>query len=197
MLPWWERGSLPAGRARATWLSNEVKYNKNMSWVIWITGLPGSGKSTIALKVKEQMPEAVILQSDELRKIVTPHPGYTGDEREYVYKALVYTAKTICELGHNVIIDATAHRRSWRNLARNEFAEVFLKCPLELCVGRERMREDTHAAPGKIYEKGEKGAPVPGFTVPYEEPEDPELTIDTEKESPDEAAEKIIKLIKK
>ena len=171
-----------------------------MSWVIWITGLPGSGKSTIALKVKENMQDTVILQSDELRRIVTPEPKYSEDEREYIYRSLVYTAKKIYELGHNVIIDATANRRVWRNLARKvipEFAEVYLKCPLELCVDRERMRVDTHGAPRKIYEKGEKGDAVPGLNVPYEEPENPELTIDTEKESPDEAAEKIIELIHK
>ena len=88
-----------------------------MSWVVWITGLPGSGKSTVALKIKEKT-SAVILRSDDIRKIVTPDPKYSGRERDYVYKALVYTAKTVYELGHNVIIDATAHRRSWRRLAR-------------------------------------------------------------------------------
>jgi len=76
-----------------------------MSWVIWITGLPGSGKSSIAIELKKLVHEAVILNSDELRKIVTPDPRFSNNEREYVYKALVYTAKTVSELGHKVIID--------------------------------------------------------------------------------------------
>ncbi len=170
-----------------------------MPWVIWITGLPGSGKSTVALAVKEKIPDAVILRIDELRGIVTPEPTYSDEEREYVYRALVFTAKTLYELGHNVIIDATGNRKSWRDLARNlipEFFEVYLKCPIELCVEREKTRIDTHAAPTKIYEKGQKGWPVPGINVPYEEPEKPEIIIDTEQGSHEMATEKIMKMLK-
>ncbi|MBI5055840.1 MAG: adenylyl-sulfate kinase [Nitrospirae bacterium] len=168
-----------------------------MPKVIWITGLPGSGKSTVALELKKKIPDAVILRIDDLRKIVTPAPTYSGKEREYVYKALVYTAKTIYDLGHNVIIDATGSRKFWRKLARKlipDFFEVYLKCPVELCIEREKTRADTHGAPKKIYEKGKAGAPVPGVNVPYEEPEDPELIIDAEKESAEEAAERIVRL---
>ncbi len=169
-----------------------------MSWALWITGLPGSGKSTIALKVKEKMPDAVILRSDELRKIVTPTPAYSGEEREYVYKALVYTAKTVYDLGHNVIIDATGNRQLWRKLARiiiPDYYEVYLKCPLNLCVEREKTRIESHSAPEDIYEKGMEGWPVPGVNAPYDEPENPELVIDTETTSPEEAAELIIKML--
>jgi adenylylsulfate kinase len=170
-----------------------------MSWTLWITGLPGSGKSTVALRIKERIPSAVILRSDELRKIVTPDPRYTGTERDYVYKCLVYTAKTVAELGHDVIIDATGNRRLWRRLARRllpDYHEVYLRCPLDICMEREKMRRETHAAPRAIYEKGEKGAPVPGVNVEYEEPEEPELVIDTAETLPDEAAEKIVRMIK-
>lgn len=170
-----------------------------MSWVLWITGLPGCGKSTVALKVKELLPDAVILQMDDLRKIVTPAPTYSEEEREHVYRALVYTAKTLCEAGHNVIIDATGNRRSWRQLAReliSDYMEVYLECPVEVCVKREKTRLDTHAAPAGIYEKGKEGWPVPGINVPYEEPDKPELIIDTEKEPLEKAAEKIVRLVK-
>lgn len=170
-----------------------------MSCVIWITGLPGSGKSTIASAVKEMMPDAVLLRMDELRKIVTPEPAYSDSEREYVYRSLVYTANIINQLGHTVIIDATGNKKSWRELARNiipDFLEIYLKCPLELCMEREKTRLDTHAAPKEIYNKGKAGWPVPGINIPYEEPEHPELIIDTEKESPVDAAEKIMRLIK-
>jgi adenylylsulfate kinase len=171
-----------------------------MSWVIWITGLPGCGKSTVAMNVKERLPDTVILRSDELRKIITPDPEYSGKEREYVYKAMVYTAKTIYELGHNVIIDATGHRRFWRQLARKvipNFVEVYLKCSVAACSEREESRTRKYGAPGHIYQKAESGAPVPGVNVPYEEPENPDLIIDTERESPDAAAEKIVRVVHK
>ena len=169
-----------------------------MPWELWITGLPGCGKSTVAFKVKELLPDAAVLQMDDLRKIVTPDPTYSDEEREHVYRALVYTAKTLYDAGQNVIIDATGNRRSWRQLARQlipAYMEVYLECPVELCIQREKTRVDTHAAPKNIYEKGKAGWPVPGIKVPYEVPEKPELIIDAEKEPPEEAAEKIVKLI--
>jgi adenylylsulfate kinase len=169
-----------------------------MSWVVWITGLPGCGKSTVAMSVKRRIPDAVILRSDELRKIITPAPNYSEKERDYVYKALVYTAKTIYELGHNVIIDATGNRRFWRQLARKvipDFVEVYLKCPIAICREREESRKDTHGAPDHIYQQGDSGAPVPGVNVPYEEPENPDMVIDTVRIAPDAAAEKIVRLI--
>ena len=170
-----------------------------MSWVVWITGLPGSGKSTVASALKKKVPEAEILGMDELRKIVTPEPGYSDSEREYVYRALVYTAKTLNKLGHNVIIDATGNRRSWRQLAREQiplFLEVYLECPLEICKERENTRIDRHAAPEGIYEKGEKGWPVPGVNIAYEAPEKPELIINTGIVSPEDAVNMIVEMIK-
>ncbi|MEW6602554.1 MAG: adenylyl-sulfate kinase [Nitrospirota bacterium] len=171
-----------------------------MPWVIWITGLPGCGKSTVADKVKGLLSDAVILRMDDLRKIVTPVPTYSEDEREHVYRALVFTARTLYEAGHNVIIDATGNKRSWRQLARElipSYMEVYLKCPLELCVKREENRTDSHSAPRNIYGKGKTGWPVPGINVPYEAPEKPELLIDSEKEPPEAAAEKIVRMIQK
>lgn len=169
-----------------------------MSWAVWITGLPGSGKSTVALEIKKRLPDTVILSIDELRKIVTPHPNYSGSERDYVYKALVYTAKTVYDLGRNVIIDATGNRHLWRKLARiiiPDYYEVYLKCSLDRCVEREKTRVELHSAPEGIYEKGKEGWPVPGVNAPYDEPENPELVIDTETTSPEESAEMIMKMI--
>lgn len=169
-----------------------------MPWVIWITGLPGSGKSTIAEAVRKRMPNAEILKMDELRRIVTPEPTYSESERECVYRAIVYTAKKLYEMGHNVIIDATGNRKEWRELARRlipGFSEVYLKCPVEICIRREEQRIETHGAPRDIYKKAEKGWPVPGKTVPYEETDKPELTIHTDRESPHEAVERIISML--
>jgi adenylylsulfate kinase len=170
-----------------------------MSWVIWVTGLPGSGKSTVALAIKEQVHDAVILRIDELRKVITPEPTYSDSEREYVYRALVFTAQTLYKLGHDVIIDATGNRKAWRDLARQlipDFHEVYVKCPLVVCMEREKSRVDTHSAPKEVYEKGKKGSPVPGVQIPYEEPDSPEVIIDSDKESPSSAAEKIIRAVR-
>ncbi len=158
---------------------------KHMSGlVIWITGLPGSGKSTIADGIKKTYPDFVILRMDELRRIVTPQPSYSEEEREMVYRAIVYMTKMLSELNHNVIVDATANRRRWRDFARQnipQFAEIYIKCSLDTCREREKVRIEAHSAPKDIYKKGLEGSPVPGVKVPYEEPLNPELTIETDR----------------
>lgn len=163
---------------------------------LWITGLPGSGKSTIASLLKERHPDFVVLNMDELRQTVTPEPSYSDQEREIVYRSLVFFARKLAELGHPVIIDATGNRRRWRDLARQlvpGYAEIYLKCSLEECMKRERQRFETHGAPDDIYEKGESGWPVPGMSAPYEEPLSPEVLV----ESDTQTAEQAVSLIEK
>jgi adenylylsulfate kinase len=167
---------------------------------IWITGLPGSGKSTVAEALKSAHPEFIILRMDELRKIATPKPTYSDAEREILYRAAVFIAKTLTELGHQVIIDATGNMRRWRELARQlipRYAEIYLRCPIEVCSEREHKRIDTHEAPKDIYQKGAAGWPVPGITVPYEEPLNPEAVVDAEKTPVDKIIENIQKVIEK
>lgn len=152
--------------------------------VIWVTGLPGSGKSSVADGIKEHFPAFVILRMDSLRKIVTPEPSYSEQERDLVYRSIVYMAKTLSELGTNVIIDATGNMRKWRDLARQlipYYAEIYLKCPLPVCAERETARKEKRGAPEDIYKKGLAGWPVPGVHAPYEEPLTPDLVIEMDK----------------
>ncbi len=171
-----------------------------MARVIWITGLPGSGKSTVADALKVKVRDVVILRMDDLRKIATPHPTYSEEERDLLYRSLVFTARKLYESGKNVVIDATAHLKKWRDLVRElipDYYEVYLKCSLEECADRERSRKDTHGAPKDIYKKAGAGWPVPGVNVPYEEPVNPEITIDTETTEIEEAVALIMNKLDK
>jgi adenylylsulfate kinase len=162
---------------------------------VWITGLPGSGKSTISDALRAVHPDLVVLRMDDLRKVVTPEPTYSESEREFVYRSIVYLAKRLTELNHDVVIDATGNLRRWREFARGlipTYSEVYLKCTIEECIRREKKRKDTRDAPKDIYKKGESGWPVPGLAAPYEEPLNPELVIDTGQASVSEAAGLII-----
>lgn len=166
--------------------------------VIWITGLPGSGKSALSDEIRKSHPDFVLLRMDEFRKVVTPEPTYSGPERQLLYRALVYFAKRLSELGHRVIIDATGNLRAWRELARRlipGYREVYLRCVVEVCRQREQRRIDTHDAPRDIYVKSAEGWPVPGIAVPYEEPLNPEVTIDTDRVSVEEAGEIIRRML--
>ncbi len=172
-----------------------------MSWAIWITGVPGSGKSTLARAVAERLAvvgqPAMVLELDRMRHFVTPTPTYSDAERDVVYRALVWLAATLAETGIPVVIDATAHWRAWRDLARAvipRFAEVQLTCPLEVAVEREASRAPGAASSGIYARAGSSGARVPGVDVPYEFSVSPELAIDTSSETVEHAAPRIVAL---
>ncbi len=166
-----------------------------MVWVMWFTGLPGCGKTTIAAKVLTILSEkgisARVLQLDEIRRAITPEPKYTEEERDIVYASLAYMGKLLADEGINVIIDATANRRRYRDFARRlipNFAEVFIRAPLSVCMEREAKRK-AKFSPKDIYKKaaGEKAA-VPGVNVAYEEPHTPEIDVDTTSMNLEESA---------
>jgi protein-L-isoaspartate(D-aspartate) O-methyltransferase len=174
-----------------------------MSWAVWVTGLPGSGKSVIARAVAETLhaagEDARVLELDTIRRVITPAATYSDAEREAAYRALVYIGARLVDAGVPVIFDATAHRRAWRDLARTtvpRFAEVQLHCPLEVCRGRE-ARRPRGAAPAGIYAKATRsGARVPGVNVEYEFARAPELSVDTSTQSVEASAAAIVDMIR-
>jgi adenylylsulfate kinase len=131
-----------------------------------------------------------------VREVLTPRPRYSEKEREIVYGALTLVAKMLVQNGVNVIIDATANRRKYRRAARRRiihFSEIYLKCPLAVCVERETRRKKRFGAPSRIYAKARSGASktVPGLGVPYEAPLSPELMLDTSQLRPSQSSEQI------
>ena len=182
-------------------------------WTVWLTGLPGSGKTVRAKELLNKLDEEKIkyeyLRMDEIRKILTPKQEYTEKERDHAYRALILIAKFLTNNGINVVIDATGHRKAWRELAREmipNFAEIYIKCPLSVCMKREANRKDNLIV-SNLYKKalerklgGKKKklvGEVIGVDVPFEEPDKPELTIESYKFDPKESSVKILKLLNK
>ncbi len=174
-----------------------------MAFAVWFTGLPGSGKTMIASRASALLDKegikVKILQLDEIRRVLTPNPRYTDEERDIVYASLAYMAKLLNEAGVNVFIDATANRRRYRDAARSlipNFAEAFIRCPLEVCMEREARRKAIFSPKGIYKNSSQAGAHVPGVNVPYEEPIYPEIVIDSNKMDLDESARKAAEAIK-
>ncbi|MFH0801613.1 MAG: adenylyl-sulfate kinase [bacterium] len=150
------------------------------SFAVWVTGIPASGKSTLARIFSqklagENIPHQV-LESDEIRKILTPKPNYTPEERDSFYFALVELGKMFLKHGITVVFDATAGRRAYREKARQEipnFMEVYRSCPVEVASDRD---------PKGLYRKAAAGGieTLPGLQANYEPPENAEIIVPTD-----------------
>lgn len=174
-------------------------------WAVWLTGLPGCGKSSVAKVLAKLLRKrgihVQILCLDTFRRIITPQPTYSDEERKVVYGALIYVARLLTENKVNVLIDATANLKRYRKEARRQiplFMEAYLKCQLDICMAREAKRTSLQGAPKNIYKRGvaDKSKTVPGLGVPYEEPTYPAVTVETDRLTPQQSAEKILTAIK-
>ncbi len=161
-------------------------------FAIWLTGLPASGKTTLAHALRrllaERGIEVQVLDSDDLRQKLTPNATYSDEERDWFYDMVTFLAGLLTDNGVNVLIAATAARRAYREAAREriaQFAEVYVACSPEVCQARD---------PKGLWERADKGqiATLPGVGVPYEPPEYPEARVDTAHLSIEEAASRIL-----
>ncbi len=161
-------------------------------FAVWITGLPASGKSTVAAALARELStrgiDVAVLESDALRRIFTPHPRYNEEERDIFYGAMTHVGRLLTEHGVPVIFDATANRRAYRDRARQHiprFLEVYVDCPLKVCMDRD---------PKGIYHKAQQGkaTTVPGLQSAYEPPERPEVVVHGDWEAPEVAARRVV-----
>ena len=167
------------------------------AFAVWLTGLPASGKSTVARALAAELGgkgiRAAVLESDAVRREIAPHAGYGETEREAFYATVAYLARVLVLHGVPVIVDATANLRAYRDRARNaipRFLEVHVRCPLAVCQARD---------PKGIYRRGAEGTAqnVPGVSAPYEPPLTPEVAVDGERDDPTAAARRIVSALEK
>ena len=165
-------------------------------FAIWLTGLPASGKSSIVARLVPRLESlgspVEVLESDAVRRMLTPEASYSHEERDLFYRALAFMGSRLVAHGVSVIFDATASRREYREFARSlipRLLEISIECPLEVCMQRDKKG---------TYKRGLEGgsSTVPGLQAPYEAPVSPALAIDTTVVSPDAAAERILELIR-
>ena len=158
-------------------------------FVLWMTGLPCSGKSSLVRDLQKHVPNLAMLDGDELREWFSPK-NFTKEGRDEHNRRVAHLAKLL--LKHKVpsVASLISPYRENRSDARDivgrpdRFFEVYVKCSLEECE-----RRDVKG----MYAKARRGE-LNGFTGiddPYEEPESPDLLLDTEHESLGESSEKI------
>lgn len=166
-----------------------------MSWAVWLTGPPAAGKTTVAREVLRQLAAAgrtaVWLESDALRKILTPRPDYSPSERDRFYAMVADLAALLCAQGFDVLVDATAPRRDHRRRLRERvasFLEVLVEAPAAVREARD---------PKGLYRRAREGAApdLPGATSVYEEPERPDLVL-SGTASPEESAVRILRVLR-
>lgn len=165
---------------------------------LWFTGLSGSGKSTLATylapKLKELGKKVEILDGDEVRENLSKGLGFSKEDRDTNIRRIGFVANMLARNGVVAITAAISPYRDVRNEVRSKaqaaFVEVFVDCPIDVLEDR-----DTKG----LYKKAKAGIikNFTGISDPYEAPENPEVVVDTSKETIEESAEKILAFLRK
>jgi adenylylsulfate kinase len=162
--------------------------------VIWFTGLSGSGKSTLALEVESQLYQrghlTYVLDGDNIRHGLNKNLGFSPEDREENIRRIGEVAKLFNDAGVIAMTAFISPYRTDRDNARDlldegRFVEVFVDCPLEVCEARDTKGLYQKARAGEIKE-------FTGISAPYEEPVQPELTVNTSELTLEECTERVI-----
>lgn len=158
--------------------------------VIWLTGLPCSGKTTIAKQLLKYIPNSIILDGDDIRSSpISDDLGFSREDRNKNILRVGYIAKLLSSKGSNVICafisPYSATRKKIRELIGENFIEVYVKATPEVCQGRDNKGMWAKARKGKIKE-------FTGISNTYEPPEKPEIICETANEMIIESTEKVL-----
>jgi adenylylsulfate kinase len=161
---------------------------------IWLTGLSGSGKSTIAVELEHALLEnghqAYILDGDNIRHGLNKNLGFSPEDRTENIRRIGEVAKLFTDANIITVTAFISPYRQDRDDARGlqgdgEFIEVYVKCPLDVCEERDTKGLYKKARAGEIKE-------FTGISAPYEEPENPEITVDSSEMSVEESTRAIL-----
>lgn len=170
------------------------KLLKQKGVVIWLTGLSGAGKSTIARELEKRLYDmghlSYVLDGDNIRHGLNRNLGFSPEDRKENIRRISEVAKLFADAGVITITAFISPYREDRDNARKllpegKFVEVYVKCPLEKCEERDVKGLYKKARAGEIKE-------FTGISAPYEPPLNPELVIDTDKLSLDESVEMLL-----
>jgi adenylylsulfate kinase len=160
--------------------------------VVWFTGLPGAGKSTLAevlvQRVRALGRSVELLDADVVRSRLSPGIGFSREDRDANVTRLAFVARLLAQHGVFVVVAAISPFRNTRDAVRatiETFVEIYVATPLAVCIKRDPKRLYARAVAGDIPN-------FTGISDPYEEPLDPEMTVDTSASSINDDIERIL-----
>jgi len=161
-------------------------------FTLWFTGLSGSGKTTIAKRVAQELRDRGLkverLDGDIVRQSLTRDLGFSKEDRNKNIERVTFVAKLLTRNGVAVLCSFISPYRARRAKSREEigeFIEVYVECPVEECTRRDVKGLYAKALAGEIEN-------FTGVSDPYEEPETPEIICRTDQESVEESAARIV-----
>lgn len=161
-------------------------------FTLWLTGLPSSGKSTLARLLHNALDDmglaVEVLDGDEVRQRLTKGLGFTKEDRDENISRIAYVAKLLTRVGAVAIAAAISPYREIRDRARTEignFVEIHVNCPLAVCMQRDVKGLYAKAMRGEVKN-------FTGISDPYEPPLNPEVMVNTERESVEECLNTIL-----
>ena len=181
-------------------MTEETKEDQLNGFTLWFTGLPSSGKSTVAKEVENELRRRGLkvenLDADGLRKNLHPDLGFTKEERGINNRRIGFISSLLTKNDIATIVAAVSPFKEYRQVARElieeegDFYQVYVECPVEVCKERD---------PKDLYKKAEQGI-IPNFTGvshPFEEPTSDEydVKVNTAELDADSAAEKVLQFL--
>jgi adenylylsulfate kinase len=162
----------------------------NTGFTLWFTGFSGSGKSTLSEIIEQRLQarerKVEVLDGDIVRTNLSKGLGFSREDRDTNIKRIAFVCSLLTRNGIICISAAISPYNEAREWARKEignFVEVYIKCPIEVCQARDVKGLYKLAAEGKVN--------LTGISDPYEEPEHPELIVETDKETIEESVSRI------
>lgn len=171
--------------------------NGHRGAVLWFTGLPSSGKSTIAHAIEEQLHQkgcrTIVLDGDNVRHGLCADLGFSAQDRQENIRRIGEMSELFVEAGMIVLAAFVSPIQADRNRVRQlfepgDFLEIHTRCPADICAARDPKDHYRRARAGEI-------ADFTGVSAPYEAPPDPELTLDTQADSIEACVAAVLQLL--
>jgi len=181
-------------------VSREDRYrlNNHRSCLLWFTGLSGAGKSSLATAVEKELYSygirSYVLDGDNIRHGLNSNLGFTPEDRKENIRRIGEVSRLFVDAGLFALTAIISPYREDRQMvrerfAKGEFIEIYVKCPLEVC----EMRD-----PKGLYKKARRGEiqNFTGISAPYEEPLQPEIVVETDKQTLEQSVAQVIQYLK-